>query len=806
MLEQLHWLENLTSDPASFDVTPLTTDDIAALNARTLPSYIKTSIESAAGVTLSETTAVYIASATEWVIYDPTPTAKAFICIRRSTVGAYRLSCQQVMNFYIVEDFRSGDGYCLYAKDWWDTTYLSPRVIRLSGGEESDQIDPAEQMNICSTLEYDPQTARDYYFTVSSGVYSVADPGPHMVLIPIPYDAVIREGRILRNIALGPMGVVEDDTGAQGMPNYHQFYDYDLAQDVVTSDDFPVVISRPAAGDSMLAYALIYNHSQTHPFPPNYNPPQLIAVDALPFLTTLDTLPGGLENAPGGLKSVHFSQTTGMDSASAQYTIDLDPAEDAPPSNIANSVTTGINIGLQYLVVFGVPAATYEDPPEEPEPGSLSVTQAGALARIAAKMITVTQVGALLRLTQTTLPEPLPALDETVYAEGEESTWHRHWQLTAEGQSLADVVRYGAGNKPVICGEQAHSGGYSYRNATSETPYANAAFGFDIDPAPAVRCNLLLCHNGVTRAPSGEALVDLFKLDCNGTPIAIQWDSAVNTLILHAGYIAGTDQPRYPIAPFDAGILNLSNVWHSIGLTAHLAGAEGFVSVYLNQMRLLTWTGDTRIYGSTSSPTAGSTSSPTPATPITTITGLYATGSPENANTYAGWAPWCYVDDFYLDFGDGSEKDLAPPYLRFFPRFRDANLPDIKAEMAVSGAETNGAAIGEAPPDDDGSYVGASGPAEDIYPLTPAQLAEGWAPVAQIAVAYARRVNGALDSRVTLGLAQTGGAAVSEEAQPLDMNYGYVGHRFLRTPNNRSWTIDAIDATNLSVAASGELE
>jgi hypothetical protein len=267
MLTQLHWLENLTADPGPFEVSPLLAADIDALNARTLTPSLKTNFEAAAGITLSASFAVYVVKSTEWIIYDPVATAKAYICTQHGTPNNYHLDCQRVMNFYLVEDFHDGDGYCIYSKDWWDIPYVRPRAIRLFGGAGADELPTTEEMNICSTREYDTADGRDYYFTARSGVYQPPIPGPHLILVPIPYDAIVLHGRILRNIAIGPMGVVEDDMGPEGVPNYYQDYDWELEEDVIVSDDFPVVITRPAGCDSMLGYALIYNHSTTHTFP-----------------------------------------------------------------------------------------------------------------------------------------------------------------------------------------------------------------------------------------------------------------------------------------------------------------------------------------------------------------------------------------------------------------------------------------------------------------------------------------------------------------------------------------------------------
>ena len=498
-------------------------------------------------------------------------------------------------------------------------------------------------------------------------------------------------------------------------------------------------------------------------------------VNDLPLAITLAEI-------PGGMISRYFGQTTGIDSTSTEYTIELDPDPATPPSDIGNSVTTLVSIGIVYFFIYGVPAENYE------QENALRVTQSGALVHLAGRGLRVTQSGALIRI------ETAPTMNPSRFEEGEDLTWGRYWQLSAEGQSVADVVRYGTGALPVISSDKAHTGTYSYRNSTAEAPHNNAAFGFAFPAAPTARSHLLLNHNGIAPALVGGAtIVNVLTLDCNGTPISVQWNSATNKFQFHAGFVAGTNRPNYPIVSSDAGIFSQANTWLPIGITAKLAAVDGFISFYVDRWRLLTWNGDTRVYASGSS------------TPITTITGIYATGSPENSESCAGWAPWCYVDDFYADRGDGAEVDLPAPYLRFFPRFRRPGAPDIKAEMTVVGAATNGDAIADGVPDDDASFVGANSALQDIYPLTNVVLDDGWSPTAQIAIGYARKTDGDLDSRVAMGI-QAGNTTASGAAKPLAIEYGYVGSRFTVSPRNKAWTKATIDATDLSVAATGEFE
>ena len=284
----------------------------------------------------------------------------------------------------------------------------------------------------------------------------------------------------------------------------------------------------------------------------------------------------------------------------------------------------------------------------------------------------------------------------------------------------------------------------------------------------------------------------MLKLDCAGVPIAIQWNSADNALELRAGFVPGTSRHRYPIARVTAGTFNQPGAWLSIGLLARLSESGGFVSFYLNQMRLITWCGDTRVYASNSN------------APIATITGVYATGSPENSDWYGGWAPWCFIDDFYADAGNGSEADLPAPFIRFYPRFRRPDSADIKAEMIVVGAPTNGQAIGDGVPDGDESYIGANQAAQDIYRLTNVVLDDGWEPAAQIAIGYARKTDAAFDSRVAMEIVTANGVELEGDSAPLGLEYTYVGNRFTANSNNQPWTQQTIDATNLSVTADGE--
>jgi hypothetical protein len=403
----------------------------------------------------------------------------------------------------------------------------------------------------------------------------------------------------------------------------------------------------------------------------------------------------------------------------------------------------------------------------------------------------ITLVGFYIAAVEIEVPAA-PGSGVTI-VEGEEASWSRYWQLAAEGQSLADVALHGDGAAPAISSTKAYSGGYGYRTGSEEAPHGQAAFGFDLPPASTVRCGLVLNHNGVTpSAVTGAQTVTVLRLDCAGAPLLIQWNSARNALELVAGFTPGTEQLRRPISLVGAGDFGQADTWRSIGLTARLAAEGGFVSFYLDQKRLLTWAGDTRIYASGSS------------TPITQITGLYAAGSQENTDAYAGWAPWCYIDDFYADVGDGSEADLPAPFVRFFPRFRNPGAADIKTQLTVTGAATNGAAIDEAPPDDDESYVGANEPAEDIYPLAAAQIADGWSPVAQIAIGYARKTDADLDALLAMGFAVGLATTLPGAGEPLETDYTYVGRRFPKTGDDKPWTQQAINATGLSVAAEGD--
>ena len=126
--------------------------------------------------------------------------------------------------------------------------------------------------------------------------------------------------------------------------------------------------------------------------------------------------------------------------------------------------------------------------------------------------------------------------------------------------------------------------------------------------------------------------------------------------------------------------------------------------------------------------------------------------------------------------------------------------------MAVFGAVTNGEAIDDSVPDD-ASYVEATEGQEDIYPLTPAQIAQGWMPTRQIVIAYARKTDPVAQNGIALGINDTQSAETRYGAdRALKPYYGYVGYSFDMDPNQEAWTAASIDLTALAIKAAGSFD
>jgi hypothetical protein len=222
----------------------------------------------------------------------------------------------------------------------------------------------------------------------------------------------------------------------------------------------------------------------------------------------------------------------------------------------------------------------------------------------------------------------------------------------------------------------------------------------------------------------------------------------------------------------------LEDTFYHVGVAMKADSSTGFVSVYVDGVQQLTWTGNTG----------------------TSITGFYATG---RTNGLVGWSS-VYVDDFYVDDTVG-EADAAPPSPRF-----SFLLPNGAGNYTNWTANTgsNYAAVDETgAPDDETTYVYAtSSGVQDSYALTNTTagvtVPAGYAIDAVIPIAWARKTDAGTASTLKLGTRLSGTNAIGS-AQSLTTSFGPVWERQTTDPGAGAWSEADIDSTEIVLESAG---
>lgn len=360
-------------------------------------------------------------------------------------------------------------------------------------------------------------------------------------------------------------------------------------------------------------------------------------------------------------------------------------------------------------------------------------------------------------------------------------SWVRFGQLSAEGQSLADVAGLN-GTGYTVSNTAAYTGSWSYRTSSSNAPLGFAgAFG------AAARCGFYFRHNGQT---SVNAPVIGFLVD--GAPLVFLFNMSNNDLSLRAGFVAGTNILRTALT-VNAPVLATLNTWMHIGMSAHIAAIDGFVSFYVNGTQIAVWTGDTRLYRINET------------TPRTQITGVYAAGYLNNwpGGGAGGWSNYVYIDDFYVDLwaGEAAPANAAPSSRRFLATF-PSGAGDSAQWTPNTGA--NWQALTQAPPDNDATYNRATAAGlVDLVEMSDIVVPPEWTVRAVIPTLYARKTDAGVNSQVKLKLKNSAGVLTSN-AKPLPISYGYVWERWTAQADDSPWSEAAVNVTQMGYESAGD--
>jgi hypothetical protein len=211
------------------------------------------------------------------------------------------------------------------------------------------------------------------------------------------------------------------------------------------------------------------------------------------------------------------------------------------------------------------------------------------------------------------------------------------------------------------------------------------------------------------------------------------WEPEFARLQLMTGFEESDTAYRYPIAPIsDALFIASPAAWKIAGIAVKIAEVDGHVSFYLNGQKLLTWTGDTRIYRANDTEL------------LDTITGVYWFGDEWNvthSDEYWPMGEWgvnTYVDDLVIEsLTEGDIVDAEPPYraLLWAPVTANGSI----TQWTKVNADTNAAAVADGLPDDGDSYVTTGEAGQKDEYLIAAPSLTGYLPEVVTVIARGKR-------------------------------------------------------------------
>ena len=356
----------------------------------------------------------------------------------------------------------------------------------------------------------------------------------------------------------------------------------------------------------------------------------------------------------------------------------------------------------------------------------------------------------------------------------------RQGTFGAENHSITRLDLFGGQTTPPVIADIAKTGAHAYQHQGS-------AFGRTFT-ATAVRSVCALRHGGaqtVGRLP-------IVTIGVGYAPLSIMWEPEIGALQLMAGFEEDDTAYRYPIdaAPHDPFAAS-PTTWKIAGIAAKIDAVAGYVSFYLEGQKLLTWTGDTRIYAMESVDL------------FSTITGVYWFGN-EYDVTFTDeywplgiWGPNSFVDDLTIDsLTDADVVDVAPRYRSLIWAMAFTNGDTI--QWTPVGAPTNDAAVKENPADDASSYVTtATADKTDEYVVAQPIPLTGFTPEVVTVVARGKRASTEGVNKVGL-LTKTGEVSNVAVAQTLPTDWNEIESTFWTKPDGiTAW--DALSVTALKI-------
>lgn len=355
----------------------------------------------------------------------------------------------------------------------------------------------------------------------------------------------------------------------------------------------------------------------------------------------------------------------------------------------------------------------------------------------------------------------------------------------AENHSVARLDLFGGGVYEPAIADIAKTGAHSYQNQGS-------AFGRHF-PAAAIRSVCAVRNGGV----STQGRLPIVTIGVGYAPLCIMWEPTAGALHLMAGHEEWDTTYRYPVASAPDTLFTSSpTTWKIAGIAAKIDAVAGYVSFYLEGQKLLTWTGDTRIFAMDSDVLLDS------------VTGVYWLGDEYDVTftdeyyPIGKWGQNSLIDDLTIDSLTGDDAvDAMPRYRSLIWATAIANGDTI--QWTPVGAELNADAVRDNPPNDATNYVTTATPNKtDEYVLAQPIATAGFSPEVVTVVARGKRASVEGVTKVGL-LTKNGEVSNIAAAQDLPTDWNEIEATFWTSPDGiTAWNSEIIAALKVGIKSS----
>ena len=362
----------------------------------------------------------------------------------------------------------------------------------------------------------------------------------------------------------------------------------------------------------------------------------------------------------------------------------------------------------------------------------------------------------------------------------------RQGTFGAENHSISRLDLFGGGVYEPAIADVAKTGAHSYRNQGS-------AFGRHF-PATAIRSVCAVRNGGV----STQGRLPIVTIGVDYAPLCIMWEPTAGALHLMAGCEEWDTVYRYPIASAPDTLFTSSpTTWKIAGIAAKIDAVAGYVSFYLEGQKLLTWTGDTRIFAMDSDVLLDS------------ITGVYWLGDEYDVTftdeyyPIGKWGQNSLIDDLTIDSLTGADAvDAMPRYRSLIWATVNANGNTV--QWTPIGAELNADAVRDNPPNDATNYVTtATLNKTDEYVLAQPIAIAGFSPEVVTVVARGKRASVEGVNKVGL-LTKSGATSDIAAAQTMPTDWNEIESTFWMQPDGiTAWDSESIATLKVGIK-SGE--